>query len=45
LSAADGAAALALTIDHHGIIDLMLTDVILPGINGRQWWNNEIIAS
>jgi PAS domain S-box-containing protein len=36
LSAADGATALALAINHHGPIDLLLTDVILPGINGKQ---------
>ena len=36
LSAADGAAALALATQHRGAIDLLLTDVILPGMNGRQ---------
>ncbi len=36
LSVADGAAALTLAINHQGPIDLLLTDVILPGINGRQ---------
>jgi two-component system cell cycle sensor histidine kinase/response regulator CckA len=36
LSAADGPAALALAAVHEGPIDLLLTDVVLPGMNGQQ---------
>jgi two-component system, cell cycle sensor histidine kinase and response regulator CckA len=36
LSAADGPSALALVDRHSGPIDLALTDVILPGMNGKQ---------
>ena len=36
LSATDGATALALASRHPGVIDLLLTDVILPGMNGKQ---------
>jgi CheY-like chemotaxis protein len=36
LSAEDGKAALALIEQRDRRIDLMLTDVVLPGINGRQ---------
>jgi len=36
LSAANGPAALALAAEHKGPIDLTLTDVILPGMNGRE---------
>ena len=36
LSAADGAMALVLASHHPGTIDLLLTDVILPGMNGKQ---------
>ncbi|HEX4932836.1 MAG TPA: response regulator, partial [Gemmatimonadaceae bacterium] len=36
LSAANGETALALARDHDGPIDLVLTDVIMPGMNGRQ---------
>ena len=36
LSAADGTTALALASHHPGAIDLLLTDVILPGMNGKQ---------
>jgi PAS domain S-box-containing protein len=35
LDAADGQAALNLSRDHEGPIDLLLTDVIMPGMNGR----------
>ncbi len=36
LSAPDGASALALASHHPDAIDLLLTDVILPGMNGKQ---------
>jgi two-component system, cell cycle sensor histidine kinase and response regulator CckA len=36
LDAANGADALALIADHPEEIDLLLTDVILPGMNGRE---------
>jgi CheY-like chemotaxis protein len=36
LEAADGAAALALIQRHPGPIDLLLTDVVMPGMNGRE---------
>jgi PAS domain S-box-containing protein len=36
LAAADGSAALALAASHDGPIDLLLTDVIMPGMNGRE---------
>jgi CheY-like chemotaxis protein len=36
LQAVDGPAALALNERHTGIIDVLLTDVILPGMNGRE---------
>jgi CheY-like chemotaxis protein len=36
LEAADGASALALVESHPGPIDLLLTDVVLPGMNGRE---------
>lgn len=36
LAAADGSAALALASQHEGTIDLLLTDVIMPGMNGRE---------
>jgi PAS domain S-box-containing protein len=36
LEAADGAKALALVESHHEPIDLLLTDVVLPGMNGRE---------
>jgi two-component system, cell cycle sensor histidine kinase and response regulator CckA len=36
LAAADGAAALTLAGAHPGTIDLLLTDVIMPGMNGRE---------
>jgi CheY-like chemotaxis protein len=34
--AADGAKALALVEGFSGLIDLLLTDVVLPGMNGRE---------
>jgi PAS domain S-box-containing protein len=36
LSAADAGEALALEAGHEGLIDLVLTDVVLPGMNGKQ---------
>ena len=36
LSAADGNEALALEAGHKGLIDLVLTDVVLPGMTGKQ---------
>ncbi len=36
LEAEDGAAALQITSGHQGIIDLLLTDVVMPGMNGRE---------
>ena len=36
LQAPDGAAALDLLERHGGHIDLLLTDVVMPGINGRE---------
>jgi two-component system, cell cycle sensor histidine kinase and response regulator CckA len=36
LDAANAAAALALAAEHPDEIDLLLTDVILPGMNGRE---------
>jgi PAS domain S-box-containing protein len=36
LEAADGAVAMQLAVAHEGVIHLLLTDVIMPGINGRQ---------
>jgi two-component system cell cycle sensor histidine kinase/response regulator CckA len=36
LAAADGATALAQASEYEGTIDLLLTDVIMPGMNGRE---------
>jgi CheY-like chemotaxis protein len=36
LEAEDGAAALQIVDGHKGVIDLLLTDVIMPGMNGRE---------
>jgi CheY-like chemotaxis protein len=35
LEAEDGAAALQIVDGYHGTIDMLLTDVIMPGMNGR----------
>jgi PAS domain S-box-containing protein len=39
LEASDGAAALRLSHSHKGPIHLLLTDVIMPGMNGRELAN------
>jgi PAS domain S-box-containing protein len=36
LEAEDGAAALQIVEGHKGTIDLLLTDVVMPGMNGRE---------
>jgi signal transduction histidine kinase/ActR/RegA family two-component response regulator len=36
LDVSDGAQALALSARHDGPIDVLLTDVVMPGINGRE---------
>jgi CheY-like chemotaxis protein len=36
IEAADGAAAMQLSFAHRGPIHLLLTDVIMPGMNGRE---------
>jgi len=36
LEAEDGAAALQIASGHKGEIDLLLTDVVMPGMNGRE---------
>jgi two-component system cell cycle sensor histidine kinase/response regulator CckA len=36
LAACDGSSALAMAGTHVGAIDLLLTDVIMPGMNGRE---------
>jgi PAS domain S-box-containing protein len=36
IEAADGAVAMQIAVAHEGVIDLLLTDVIMPGMNGRE---------
>jgi len=36
LEAEDGAAALQIAAGHSGVIDMVLTDVVMPGMNGRE---------
>ncbi len=36
LNAADGEKAMAVAVDYKGRIDLLMTDVLMPGMNGRQ---------
>jgi PAS domain S-box-containing protein len=36
IEAADGAVAMQIAVAHQGVIHLLLTDVIMPGMNGRE---------
>lgn len=36
LAASNGADALEMAQKHNGVIDLLITDVVMPGMNGRQ---------
>ena len=36
MEAADGAVAVQIAVAHEGVIHLLLTDVIMPGMNGRE---------
>jgi PAS domain S-box-containing protein len=36
IEAADGAVAMQIAVAHEGMIHLLLTDVIMPGMNGRE---------
>jgi DNA-binding response OmpR family regulator len=36
LEASDGAAAITISNSHSGLIHLLVTDVIMPGVNGRE---------
>src|SRR5258706_7871513 len=36
IDAADGAVAMEIAVAHEGVIHLLLTDVIMPGMNGRE---------
>ena len=36
IEAADGAVAMQIAVAHEGVIQLLLTDVIMPGMNGRE---------
>ena len=36
IEAADGAVAMEIAVAHEGMIHLLLTDVIMPGMNGRE---------
>ena len=36
IEAADGAVAMQIAVAHAGVIHLLLTDVIMPGMNGRE---------
>jgi CheY-like chemotaxis protein len=36
LQARSGQEALAMMVQHNGTVDLLLTDVVMPGINGRE---------
>jgi len=36
MEAADGAVAMQIAVAHEGMIHLLLTDVIMPGMNGRE---------
>ena len=39
LDAPDGSAALRIAAEHPGAVDLLVTDVVLPGMNGRELYN------
>jgi CheY-like chemotaxis protein len=36
IEAADGAVAMQIAVAHEGVIHLLLTDVVMPGMNGRE---------
>jgi PAS domain S-box-containing protein len=36
IEAADGAVAMQIAVAHEGVLHLLLTDVIMPGMNGRE---------
>src|SRR5580704_17430995 len=36
IDAGDGAVAMQIAVAHEGVIHLLLTDVVMPGINGRE---------
>jgi PAS domain S-box-containing protein len=42
LSAQDGPEALALAASHHGPLHLLLTDVVMPGMNGRALYQEAV---
>ncbi len=43
LSAADGYEALHVSTQHHGVIDLIVTDVVMPGMSGVNL-SNQVVA-
>jgi response regulator RpfG family c-di-GMP phosphodiesterase len=44
LEAPNGAAALRLAADHPGTIHLLVSDVVMPGMNGRQFAEQLAVA-
>jgi len=44
LEAKDGSDAIAVAAQHAGPIDLLITDVVMPGMNGRQL-ADQLVAS